>query len=102
MTGYLPKEAPNSTLKKTILKTLWNSKLISKALGVKNQTAAREWFAKNQNANKKFQAWNKEVEKTFKDVQTKADNYLSDFKETRGQKRSANSRKLLSSKEAKK
>jgi hypothetical protein len=41
MTGYLPKESPNTNINKTILRTLWNNKLVVKSLGVKNENEAR-------------------------------------------------------------
>ena len=37
MAGYLPKESPNTKLNKTILRSLWNNKLVSKSLGLKNE-----------------------------------------------------------------
>lgn len=102
MTGYLPKESPNTKLNKTILRTLWNNKLISKSLGVKNENEAREWFGKNEYAHKKFETWNKDLDKTFKELQKKASAYLSVFKDTRVDKRINNSKKLPASKRPKK
>ncbi len=92
MTGYLPKESPHSNLNKTILRTLWNNKLVVKSLGVKNENQAREWFRDNHEVHKKFEEWNKELEKKMKDLQRKAGDYLSTFKETCGDKRTNKSR----------
>jgi hypothetical protein len=69
MTGYLPKESPNTQLNKTILRTLWNNKLISKTLGVKNENEAREWFRNHQEVHEKFEEWDRELEKKMKELQ---------------------------------
>ena len=92
MPGYLPKESPNSKLNKTILRTLWNNTLVSKSLGVKNEDEAREWFDKNKDAHQKFEEWNKELEKKIKELQRKAGDYLSSFKEPKSHKRGNKSR----------
>jgi hypothetical protein len=94
MKGYLPKESPNTKLNKTILRTIWNNKLISKSLGVKNENKAREWFREHEEYHQKFETWNKELEKKMKELQTKAGDFLSSFKDIRGQKRLNKSRIL--------
>lgn len=71
MQGYLPKESPNTKLNKTILRTLWNNKLISKSLGVKNEIKAREWFGNHQNIHQEFEVWNKDLEKKDKRITEK-------------------------------
>ena len=92
MAGYLPKETPNSMLNKTILRTLWNNTLVSRSLGVKNEDEARKWFNNNKDAHKKFEEWNKELEKKIKELQRKAGDYLSLFKEPKSNKRGNKSR----------
>ena len=94
MTSYLPKESPNTKLNKTILRTLWNNKLVSKSLGLKNENEAREWFGNNKEVHIKFEEWNKELQLRIKELQNKASDYLSLFKESRGNKRNNKSRKL--------
>lgn len=89
----LPKESPNTKINKTILRTLWNNKIVVKSLGVKNENEAREWFTYNQEVHKKFEEWNKELEKKIKELQNNASDYLNSFKETRGDKRTNKSRK---------
>lgn len=76
--------------------------MISKSLGVKNEDQAREWFKNHQVVHEKFEIWNKELEKKIKELQNKADNYLSSFKEVRGYKRSNKSRKFPTTKKSKK
>lgn len=100
MKGYLPKESPNSNLNKTILRTLWNNKLVVKSLGVKNENQARDWFKNNQETHKKFEEWNKELEKKMKELQRKASDYLSTFKETRGDKRTNKSKMISKTKKS--
>ena len=102
MTGYLPKESPNTKLNKTILRTLWNNKLISKSLGLKNENEARGWFKNHQEVHTKFEEWNKKLEKKIKELQHKASDYLSLFKESRVDKRTNKSRKLPQSKKVRK
>ncbi len=102
MNSYLPKDSPHSNLNKTILRTLWNNKLVVKSLGVKNENQAREWFKNNQNAHKMFEEWNKELEKKMKELQRKAGDYLTTFKETHGDKRTNKSRIIPKTKRTKK
>ena len=92
MTGYLPKESPDTKLNKTILRTLWNNTLVSRSLGVKNEDEAREWFNNHKDAHLKFEDWNKELEKKIKELQRKAKDYLSSFKEPESHKRGNKSR----------
>ena len=102
MTGYLPKESPNTKLNKTILRTLWNNKLISKSLGLKNENEAREWFGNKREVHTKFEEWNKELQRKIKEIQNKASDYLSLFKESRVDKRTNKSRKLPHTKKVRK
>ena len=92
MAGYLPKESPISKLNKTILRSLWNNKLISKSLGVKNEDKARTWFGRNQYAHKRFEKWNKELEEKMKELQREAGKYLSLFRPSLVEKRNNKSR----------
>ncbi len=69
MSDYLPKESPNSTLNLEILRTLWNNKIISKSLNVKNENEARNWFANHKDSHNKFEEWNKEFENKMKELQ---------------------------------
>lgn len=101
MSNYLPKESPHSNLNKTILRTLWNNKLVVKSLGFKNEEQARDWFKNNPDSHKRFEEWNKELEKKIKELQRKASDYLSTFKETRSDKRTNKSRKIPKTKKPK-
>ncbi len=76
MSGYLPKESTDCKINKTILRTLWNNKLISKALDVKNENESRLWFNEHPEANKKFDEWNKDFKNKMKELQRKASDYL--------------------------
>jgi hypothetical protein len=47
MKSYLPKDNQDSELNKSILRSLWNNKLISRAVFVKNEADARYWFSRH-------------------------------------------------------
>ena len=73
---YLPKESPISGINKSILRTIWNNKLIVKALDVKNETEARKWFSVNGDAHEYFERLNRESENKMEELQDKAKIYL--------------------------
>ncbi len=70
--GYLPKEAENSIIGKSILRTLWSNKVIVNSLGLRNENEAREWFRNNPHVHEAFENMNKELELKILELQKRA------------------------------
>ena len=91
--GYLPKESTNSNINKSILRTLWNNKLIVKALNVRNETQARKWFALYPESHVFFETLDNELGYKIRELQGKAKDFLRN-KISQERKRIKKSRKI--------
>jgi hypothetical protein len=72
MTAYLPKESILSPLSKSVMRDLWNNKIIAGALGLKNELEAREWFRDHPQVHSEFEAMNWELKHKIAELQNRA------------------------------
>jgi hypothetical protein len=76
MIGYLPKEAEDSLLNKTVLRAVWTNKVVVNAIGVNNENEAREWFRLHPHVHQEFVMMEQELHLKITELQQRAYNGL--------------------------